>query len=139
MYQRKRTRRFRFLRFAALWLPLLLVLALLAQTASAKTYVISDGELTFTYTTKETNPEAVLDLAGLELTEQDTYTTEAGENGTAITVRRAQAVTVDCRGEVMVVHTFGETVGSLLTTLNIILEQEDTLSHALTEPTRDGM
>lgn len=139
MYQRKRTCRFRFLRFAALCLPLLLVLALLAQTASAKTYVISDGELTFTYTTKETNPEAVLDLAGLELTEQDTYTTEAGENGTAITVRRAQAVTVDCRGEVMVVHTFGETVGSLLTTLNIILEQEDTLSHALTEPTRDGM
>ena len=69
MYQRKRTCRFRFLRFAALCLPLLLVLALLAQTASAKTYVISDGELTFTYTTKETNPEAVLDLAGLELTE----------------------------------------------------------------------
>ena len=139
MYLRKHTRKFHFLRFAALCLPLLLVLALLTQTASAKTYVISDGELVFTYTTKETNPETVLDLAGLELTEQDSYTTETGENGTAITVRRAQAITVDCRGEVTTVHTFGETVGSLLNTLNIILEPEDILSHDPEELTRDGM
>ena len=139
MYLRKHTRKFHFLRYAALCLPLLLVFALLAQTASAKTYVISDGELVFTYTTMASDPETILDLAGLELTEQDTYTTEAGENGTAITVRRAQTITVDCRGEITVVHTFGETVGSLLTTLNIIPEPEDTLSHELTEPTRDGM
>ena len=141
MYERKKNRsgfhRSIFFRSLLLCLPLILVFVLLAQTASAKTYVISDGDLVFTYTTKETNPEEVLDLAGLELTDNDTYTTEA--DGTTITVRRAQTVTVDCRGEVITVHTFGETVGSLLATLNIVLEPEDTITHDLNEQTHDGM
>ena len=143
MYQRKKNRgmfRGRLLFQAVLlFLPLILVFALVAQTASAKTYVITDGQRVFTYTTSETNPETVLGLAGLELTDRDTYTTEAAAAGTAITVRRAQTVTVDYRGEITTVHTWGETVGSLLTTLNIFPESGDTLSHAMTGETYDGM
>lgn len=139
MYARKPTRRFRLLRFAALCLPLLLTLALLARSASAKTYVISDGERVITYTTKATDPEAILDRAGMPLTEGDSYTTETAGDGTTITIRRARTVTVDYRGEVMTVHTWEETVESLLGMLNIFPEPEDVLSHSLTEETRDGM
>ncbi len=142
MYHRKRNRKNRreaLLRYAALCLPLLLILALLTQTASAKTYVITDGQRTFTYTTSATNPVEVLDEAGLELTDRDTYTTDAGDAATSITVRRAQSVTVDHLGEVTTVHTYGETVGSLLATLNIILEPEDQVNFELNDETRDGM
>ena len=68
--------------------PLLLVL-LLAQPVFAKnTYVITDGDRVFTYTTSATDPRQVLGEAGLELDEDDTYTTNE-ENGTSeITVRR---------------------------------------------------
>lgn len=144
MYERKKNTRSRFrrsllFRAALLCLPLALVFALLSQTASAKTYVITDGQRVFTYTTSETNPENVLGEAGLELTDQDTYTTETAADGTTITIRRAQTVTVDYRGEVTTVHTFGETVGSLLATLNILLEPEDTISHELNQQTQDAM
>ena len=143
MYQRKKNRsgfhRSLFLWTALLCLPLVLAFVVLAQTASAKTYVITDGDRVFTYTTSETNPASVLNEAGLKLTQRDTYTTETANHGTAITVRRAQTVTVDYRGEVTTAHTWGETVGSLLVTLNIFPEPEDILSHDLHDLTRDGM
>lgn len=144
MYERKNKTRSGFRRsilfqVLLLCLPLILVFALMAQTASAKTYVISDGERIFTYTTNETNPEEVLGQAGLELAEKDTYTTETAADGTTITIRRAQEVTVDYRGEVTQIHTYGETVGSLLATLNILLEPEDTITHELNDQTQDGM
>lgn len=139
MHNRKHNRRNRLLRGAALCLPLLLLLALITQSASAKTYVITDGQRVFTYTTSATDPMEVLDEAGLELMENDTYTTAAGDASTAITIRRAQAVTVDHLGEVTTVHTYGETVGSLLATLNIILEPQDSITHDLNDETCDGM
>ena len=66
MYQRKKENRLRstLLRILVLCLPLALVLAMVTQTASAKTYVITDGNRVFTYTTSETNPEEILDEAG---------------------------------------------------------------------------
>ena len=139
MHNRKRNRRGLWLRVAVLCLPLLLLLALVTQTASAKTYIITDGKRVFTYTTSATDPMEVLDEAGLELTENDTYTTDAGDASTAITVRRAQRVTVDHLGEMTTVHTYGETVGSLLTALNIIPEPQDEISHDLKDETYDGM
>ena len=139
MYLRKPKPRTLFFRAMSLCLPLLLILALVVQTASAKTYVITDGERIFTYTTSETNPEHILDAAGLELAENDTFTTGTGSEGTSITVRRAQTVTVDHHGQVTRIHTYGETVGSLLATLNIILEPTDEITHELNEETFDGM
>ncbi len=142
MHYRKRNRNTRgeaFLRTAALCLPMLLLLTLLSQTASAKTYVITDGQRVFTYTTNATDPVEVLDEAGLQLEEMDTYTTDDGSATTAITVCRAQRVTVDYLGEVTTVHTNGETVGSLLATLNILLEPEDQVNFELNDETRDGL
>ena len=139
MYIRKSDRARILFRLSAFCLAAVLLVCLLAQTASAKTYVITDGERVFTYTTSETDPVQVLDEAGLELSELDTYTTGSGDDSNSITVRRAQRVTVDHLGEVITLQTHGETVGSLLTALNIFPEPEDELNHSPEEETWDGM
>jgi len=135
-HRKRRTIRLRLL---ALSLPLMLLLALLSQKASARTYVITDGQRTFTYTTSATDPMTVLDEAGLELTQNDTYTTDPGDNSTAITVQRGQRITVDHLGEMTTVYSYGERVGELLTLLNILPEQWDQVSHDLDAETYDGM
>ena len=139
MHHRKHNGKSLWIRIAALCVPMLLLLALITQTASARTYIITDGQRVFTYTTSATDPMEVLDEAGLELTENDTYTTDAGDSATAITVRRAQRVTVDHLGEMTTVHTYGETVGSLLGMLNVFPEPGDEISHDLGDETFDGM
>ena len=129
-----------FIRSAAILVPILAALVLLSQTAFAKnTYVITDGDRIFTYTTFATDPAAVLGEAGLELGENDTYTTQAADGQAQITVRRSQTVTVIHRGEVMQISSKGETVGDLLTRLNITLDSQDTLSHPVSAETFDGM
>lgn len=129
----------RWLRIPAVLLPVLLALALLRQTAFAKTYVITDGERVVTYTTFATDPAQVLDQAGLTLEQYDTYTTQTGEGVEEITICRSQRVTVDYHGEEMEVSTFGETAGELLSRLNLEVGEYDVLSHAPDTQTFDGM
>ena len=105
------------LRLFAVLLTALLALALVRQTAFAKTYVITDGDRVVTYTTFATDPAEVLDQAGLTLEQYDTYTTQTGEGVEEITICRSQRVTVDYHGEEMTVTTFGETAGELLSRL----------------------
>lgn len=107
------------LRLFAVLLTALLALALVRQTAFAKTYVITDGDRVVTYTTFATDPAEVLDQAGLTLEQYDTYTTQTGEGVEEITICRSQRVTVDYHGEEMTVTTFGETAGELLSRLNL--------------------
>ena len=123
-------------------LSLILVLslsALLSQTAFATTYVISDGDRVVTYTTFATDPEEVLDRAGLPLEEHDTYTTETVDGGAAITINRAQNVTVHYRGQMQKVASLGETVGQLLHRLGLELTEADVVSHGMEEEIRDEM
>ena len=116
-----------------------LVLALMAPVALAKTYVIRDGEQTITYTTFSTDPERILGKAGLDLGENDSYTTEPMENGEAIVIRRMQNVTIEYHGQTTNVTTFGETAGELLLRLNLDVTGEDVVSHGMHEETYDGM
>ena len=75
------------LRVAAVVLPVIILLALLAPTAFAQTtYVITDGDQVKVYTTYATDPASVLDKAGFELDEGDTYTTQPGDGVSEITV-----------------------------------------------------
>ena len=123
-------------------LTLILVLAmtaLLSQTAFARTYVITDGERVVTYTSFATDPEEVLDQAGVTLSEHDTFTTNAVEGAASITVRRAQNITVHYHGQTTTATTFGETAGELLHRLNLDVSGEDVVSHGLEEETYDGM
>ena len=130
------------MRLYVLTLTLILVLAmtaLLSQTALARTYVITDGDRVVTYTTFATDPEEVLGQAGVTLSEDDTYTTQAVEGAASITVRRAQKIQVQYHGQTTVATTFGETAGELLTRLNLEVSGEDVVSHGLEEETYDGM
>ena len=111
-------------------------LLLLTPRAFAKTYVITDGDRTITYTTFATDPADVLEGAGMDLDELDTYTTS---DGSAITIRRALEICLSYRGESMQVTSSGETVGQLLTRLGLDVAGSDTLSHPLDAAVTDGM
>lgn len=132
-------RKVRFLSLAAMTLPMVFAFALLSQTAFAKTYVITDGDRVVTYTTFATDPAEVLGQAGLELREYDTYTTEAVEGAEAITICRAQSVTIEYHGETTQTTTFGETAGELLSRMNLDVSGEDVVSHGMDDITYDGM
>lgn len=137
--ERKVRRIIRLYLFTLTLILTLSLMALLAQTAFAKTYVITDGDRVVTYTSFATDPAEVLGQAGVSLKEYDTYTTEAVEGTQTISVRRAQEVTVHYHGEVMRATTLGETAGELLRRLNLDVSGEDVTSHGLDTQTYDGM
>lgn len=128
------------LRSLLLLIPMLVAVTLLSQTALAmNTYVITDGSRVFTYTTYATDPAQVLGEVGLKLDANDTYTTETGIISSSITVNRSKRVTVSYYGETTTVTSGCETVGELLTQLNISLGENDVVSASLTETLTDGM
>ena len=124
------------LRLFGLVLPAVFLVVALSQTVFAKTYVITDGDRVVTVTTLATDPREVLTEAGVELEHHDTYTTE-GES--AIRIRRGAHVLVSHHGEGMTVEAGDETVGQLLTRLNLEPEAEDVVSHPEDMPVYDGM
>lgn len=91
-------------RVALLSIPLVCLVLLLSQTAFAQnTYVITDGSTVLVHTTFTTDPVTVLGEAGLELDEDDTYTTQKSDGVSEITVQRGDAEPKD-NGET-IVHT----------------------------------
>jgi uncharacterized protein YabE (DUF348 family)/3D (Asp-Asp-Asp) domain-containing protein len=128
------------LRLVALTLCVLCAVTILSQAVMAKnTYVITDGEQVIVHTTYETNPEAVLDEAGLQLGEVDTYITLTGADVNEITVRRGMKVTVDNCGEVIEVVSYGETVGELFKRLDVFVQPQSDVSHPMDMALTDGM
>lgn len=129
-----------FIRVASLMLPVLILVALLAPTALAQTtYVITDGEQVKVYTTYATDPAAVLDKAGFQLGEEDTYTTQPGDGVSEITVKRLQNITVSYCGEEMQVTGYGETVQELMDRLGLASGTGYRVSVAMNTETYDGM
>lgn len=127
-------------RVVALLLPVIVIVLLLTQTAFAKnTYLINDGGKVLIHTTYTTDPAAVLTEAGLELGEDDTYTTQPGIGVSEITVQRKQMISILHGGNTLEVFSYGETVESLLTRLSLILTDEDVVSVPLSTQTYDGM
>ena len=130
----------RILRAAAIGVTLVFLLALLTQTAFAQTtYVITDGSRVLVHTTNATDPRAVLGEAGLRLGAADTYTTQSGDGTAEIQIQRSQVIYIDYYGEPIQTLSNGETVGQLLTRLNLTWEPEDTLSATPDTATFDGM
>ena len=127
------------IRTFAILIPMFLIL-LLSQTAFAKnTYVITDGDRVFTYTTSATDPRQVLGEAGLELDENDTYTTQEANGTSEITVCRNQIIYINYYGEEMTATSNGGSVEQLLRRLNLFLGENDTISWPLDDNTFDGM
>lgn len=125
------------LRVALILVALVATVTLVSQPVFAQnTYVITDGNRTFTYTTYATDPEEVLGEAGLRLSKNDTYTTD----GTmTITVQRGREVNLIYYGDQTQVSSYGETVEELLDRLNISLGENDVVSQPLDADTYDGM
>ena len=129
-----------FIRTAAILAPLAIALLLLSQTVSAQTtYVITDGSRVLVHTTTATDPKVVLGEAGLELGADDTYTTQASDGVSEINIQRRQQLRVDYYGQQMEVTSQGETVEELLTRLNLIWREGDSISVPLDTQTCEGM
>lgn len=127
-------------RLLALLLMVGVLTALLSQTAFAQnSYMITDGDHVTMHQSYSTDPDVVLDEAGIELSEEDTYTTSYNDGVSRIDIQRMQLVTVNIRGERNVIGTYGETVQQLLDRLGVVLSPNDTLSCALEEESFDGM
>lgn len=128
------------MRLVALLLPVICIVLLLSQTVFAKnTYVINDSGRVVIHTTYATDPAEVLNEAGLELSEDDTFTTQNGLGVSEITVQRKQLITINHGGNVLNVVSYGETVESLLERLSLILTKEDVISVPLNAQTFDGL
>ena len=113
----------------ALTMVLICALAVLSQSAFAQnTYVITDGDQVKTHITHTTDPATVLDEAGFQLDEDDTYTTELVDGVYEVIVQRTMNVTIDHCGEVLQVESVGETVAQLLARLNIAVDGDTRLS-----------
>ena len=134
--QRRHISRRASLRLIALLLAVVCSLLLLTPTAFAKTYIITDGERTVTYTTFATDPTAVLEGAGVTLSELDSYTIP---DEASITIHRALDICLNYRGEITQVSSTGETVSQLLARLGLEISSHDVLSHPMDTTVTDGM
>lgn len=113
---------------------------LLSQSVFAQnSYVITDGDNVTVYQSYSSNPDEVLEEIGIELNEEDTYTTSYTDGVSTICIQRMQLVTVNYCGELADVGTYGETVGELLDRLDISVGANDTLSYDRDSLTFDGM
>lgn len=143
MNNRRRSRKknpWRGIHMAALAIVLVCTLAFLSQSAFAQnTYVITDGDQVKTHITHTTDPATVLDEAGFQLDEDDTYTTELVDGVYEVIVRRSMTVTVHNGNEVLQVETAGGTVARLLARLNIPVDGNTRLSVPGDTEVFDGM
>lgn len=127
-------------RILAMLLMIALLAGLLTLTVFAQNnYVITDGDLVTVHKSYSTDPDVVLDEAGIELSEEDTYTTTYNDGVSRIDIQRMQMVTIINRGERSVVGTRGETVSTLLARSGISLSAGDVLSCDMDAMTYDGM
>lgn len=107
----------------------------LAQTK----YVITDGDDVIICMSSSSDPQVVIQEAGLELGESDTYTTLKSDGISEIHINRVQMVAVHEGSQMTVVGSYGGTVADVLASLNITLTPSDILSCSLDSETYDGM
>jgi len=119
---------FLLLRLSCIFPVMLCILVLLAPTAFAKTYVVTDGDRVITYTTFADDSSGVPGETGTETEACDTCT-----------LRRAMDIRLSYRGETTQISSSGETVGELLARLGLDVTEHDALSHPLDTPVSDGM
>lgn len=133
-------RKSQIVRVVALLLALFCLTPLLSRPAAARnTYVITDGDQVTVHTSFESNPEKILNEAGVELNAEDIYTTQVADGVSEITVQRIQIIRINNCGKSMEVSSYGETLQVLLTRLGIPYGDQYQVSHPLETETFDGM
>lgn len=127
-------------RVLAIGIMVAVIVGTLSLTVFAQnSYIITDGEDVTVHKSFSSDPDVVLDEVGIELSEEDTYTTTYNDGVSRIDIQRLQMVTVICRGESLVVGTYGETAAELLSRMDISVTEADVLSCKPTDLTYDGM
>ena len=127
-------------RILAIVLMCAVVIGTLSLTVFAQnSYIITDGDDVTVHKSFSDDPDVVLDEAGIELSEEDTYTTTYNDGVSRIDIQRMQMITVIDRGEEHVVGTYGETVGDLLGRMDITLGDGAVLTCEENALTYDGM
>ena len=126
------------------WIAVTVMLAMttlyLSLPALAQTkYVITDGDHVIVCMSSSNDPAVVIEEAGLQLGESDTYTTQTGNGVSEITINRIQMITVQEGSETIVVGSYGGTVADVLASLDISLSDSDVLSCEPDTLTYDGM
>ena len=133
-------RKHRWVRWICVCLSVSVLVALFALTAFAQnTYVVTDGDLVTVYTGFTADPAKVLDEVGVQLSEDDFYTTAAGDGVSEITVQRALEVTVDNCGEQIQTTSYGETVEQLLERIGVPTGEGYQISQSLNAMTYENM
>jgi len=132
-----RTKILRWIVMSVMISAILLTLSLpaLAQTK----YVITDGDNVIVCMSNSSDPAVVIEEAGLQLGESDTYTTQTTDGIAEIHINRVQMVTVREGNETIVVGTYGGTAADVLRSLEITLAASDRLSCSPDTQTYDGM
>ncbi len=128
------------LKVLSILLAVICLVGTLSQTAQAEnTFVITDGEAVTVHTTFASDPAKVLREAGVDLSEDDIYTTETVGGVSEITVQRAQAITVYHGEEVLQTSSYGESLSSLFVRMGIVIDDSVSVSFPLDAVTYDGM
>lgn len=127
-------------RLLVLVLALACIVPVLSQTVFAEnTYVITDGDQVMVHATYETNPEAILDEAGLQLSEVDKYETVSRDGVAEINIQRGLTVTVRTCESTLEVISYGESVQQLLDRMEIPVLENTIVSSELEDPVYDGL
>ena len=119
--------------------PAILIGSVSMHAYAQSGYVIYDGEDRHVVFSDATEPSQVLDEAGIELNRADII--EMNEEGMRpeITVRRNQLIRINNGGQMMVTNSYGQTVGELLESINMPLNEGDAIDVSLDTMTYDGM
>lgn len=127
-------------RVLAITVMMALMIGTLSLTVFAQnSYIITDGDDVTVHKSYSDDPDVVLDEVGIELSEEDTYTTTYNDGVSRIDIQRMQMVTVLYRGESRIVGTYGETVEELLSRMDITVDKDYALSCKPKDLTYDGM
>ena len=127
-------------RLLAVVLMVTTLAVLLSVTVFAQnSYVITDGDNVTVYQSYSSDPDKVLEEAGIELSNEDTYTTTYNDGVGRIDIQRMQMVTIMNRGRKWDVGSYGETVGELFDRIGITIGANDLLSCELDSQTYGGM
>ena len=101
--------------------------------------MITDGDEVKVYTTYATDPAHVLNEAGVDLAEDDIYTTQTADGVSEITVQRNQLIRINNCGQEIEVSSYGETLEQLFNRLGIESQGDYVVSLPLETKTFDGM
>ena len=115
------------------------ILSLTLPAFAQTKYVITDGDNIIVCMSTSSDPEVVIEEAGLELGAEDTYTTQKSDGVSEICINRIRMITVQTDSDTIVAGVYGSTVRDVLTSLGITFHDRELVSCKPDDTVYDGM